>query len=170
MVRGLAALAKTQGHASCVDLASDSMRSLKQKVQEAWLDYVTEFPSEQVLQDVPCATLGTQAESGAWYATEIRATSQIESEHEHRLRLAAWGQVCETAVGEAVEEYINATVVLTHCDYETAPIEQRLRRTSPSCRRQAARCSLMRACAESWWAAERLSGMRAVSSRARRPS
>ena len=62
------------------------------------------------------------------HATEIRATSRIENEHEYQLCLAAWWQACEKAVEEAVDEYMSATIVLAQCKHETAPIQQRLRR------------------------------------------
>ena len=50
--------------------------------------------------------------SSAHHATEIRATSRIENEHEYQLCLAAWGQACEKAPEEAVDEYTSATMVL----------------------------------------------------------
>ena len=99
-----AQLGKTQGHASSLDLSSESMRTLKAKVQEIWTDYIAEFPPEQVSQELPGATLETNAVSSAEHATEIRATNRIENEHDYQLRLAAWGQACEKAVEEAVDE------------------------------------------------------------------
>ena len=84
---------------------------MKAKVQDIRRDYIAEFPPEQVSREVPGATLETHAVSSAHHATEIRATSRIETEHEYQLRLAAWGQVCEKAVEEAVDAYI----VCDHC-------------------------------------------------------
>ena len=74
------------------------MRTLKAKVQDIWSDYIAKFPPEQGSKGAPLATLETHAVSSAQHATEIRATSRIENEHEYQLCLAAWGQACEKAV------------------------------------------------------------------------
>ena len=73
------------------------------------------------------ATLCTHMGNNTQHATEIKATSRIENAHEYQLRLAAWGQACAKAVAEVVVEYMYATIVLTRCEYETAPTEHRLR-------------------------------------------
>ena len=125
---GFTQLGKTQGHASSLDLSAESMRTLKAKIQEIWTDYIAEFPPERVSQEMPSATLDTQTPHSMQHATEIKATNRIENEHDYQLRLAAWGQSCENAVQEAVEDYISSTIVLIQCDYETAPIETRLRK------------------------------------------
>ena len=82
------------------------MRNLKAKVQDIWTDYIAEFPPEQVSQELPGATLETHAVSSAHHATEIKATSRIQTEHEYQLHLAAWGQACDKAAAEAVDEYM----------------------------------------------------------------
>ena len=71
----------------------------------------------------------THTVNNTLHVTEIRSTSLIETEHEFQLRLAAWGGVgaCEKGVVEGVDESISATFVLAQCEYETDPIEQRLR-------------------------------------------
>ena len=112
MIGRLRSLGKTQGHASSLDFSSESMRTLKAKVQEIWTDYIAEFPPKQASQELPGATLETHAVSSAEHATEIRATNRIENEHDYQLRVAAWGQACEKAVEEVVDEYMSSTVVL----------------------------------------------------------
>ena len=120
-------MGKAQAHSSSLGLSSESMRTLKANVQELWSDYFAEFPLEQLSREVPGATLQRHAVSSAHHATEIRATSRVETEHEYQLRLAAWGQVCEKAVEDAVNEYMYATIVLIQCEYKTVPIEQQSR-------------------------------------------
>ena len=71
---------------------------------------------------------GATAESSAQPATDIKASSRVASELDYQTRLAEWGQQCEKAVEEATEEYMFATIVLIHCDYETRAIEHRLRK------------------------------------------
>ena len=44
------------------------------------------------------------------------------------MALAQWGKLCEEAVKSSVEDYINATTVLIVSEYETAPIEARLKK------------------------------------------
>ena len=124
-------LGKTQGHAETLDLAHESMRTVKNKIQEIWTDYIAEFPPDRVPTDVPGATLDMQHQPGQGLCpspTEIKATSRIESEHEYQMGLAEWGKRCETAVNDSVEDYINSTIVLIQCEYETAVIEGRLRK------------------------------------------
>ena len=129
---GFASLGQAQGHAKTLDLSHESMRTVKAKVQEIWTDYLVEFPPEEVPRDAPGATLeqpGSQNGQGLCSGpTEVRASSRIESEHEYQMGLAAWGKQCEQAVQASVEDYINATVVLVQCQYETHPIENRLKK------------------------------------------
>ena len=99
---GFAQLGKAQGHASSLDFSAESMRNLKAKIQEIWTDYCAEFPPETVPQEVPGATAASTAQP----ATEIRASSRIESEQDYHIRLAEWGQQCEKAVEDATEDYI----------------------------------------------------------------
>ena len=66
--------------------------------------------------------MATHTVHNVQHATDIRATCRIENEHEYQLHLAAWGQVCEEAVEEVVDEHMSSTMVLIQCEYETAPI------------------------------------------------
>ena len=42
--------------------------------------------------------------------------------------MSAWGLECEKAIAQSVQEYIESTIVLIQCDYDTAPIENRLKK------------------------------------------
>ena len=122
-----AQLGKFQGHAASLDLSCEPMRNLKSRIQQIWTDYINEFPPETVSADVPGATLDSQGCQGATFQTvEIRASNRIENEQEYQLRLAAWGSACETAVNEAVEQYISSMIVLLVCEYDGNAIKQRL--------------------------------------------
>ena len=123
-----AQLGKWQGHAGAFDLSAQPMRTLKEKVQEIWTDYIVEFPPDHLPTDVPSASVDTQAVSSGQNVTQIRAISRIESEHEYQMGLAQWGQQCATAVENSVEDFINATIVIIVSNHETAPIEARLKK------------------------------------------
>ena len=120
-------LAKSQGHATSLDLSADSMRTLRAKVQEVWTDYLVEFPPEAAPKEIPSATLD-QSMNNPQQGTQIRTSNQIDNEHDYKVGLAAWGKQCEDAVKESVEDFINSTIVLITCEYETGPIENRLKK------------------------------------------
>ena len=120
-----AQLARAQGHASHLDLSADSVRTAQATIHDMWSDYIAEFPREQVSQEMPSTTLEAHTVNNVQHTTAIRARSRIESEHEYQLLLAAWGQACEKAVEEVVDEYIVATIVWIQCEHDAAPIEQR---------------------------------------------
>eukprot|EP00974_Lingulodinium_polyedra_P009859 946670-Lingulodinium_polyedra.AAC.1 len=60
-----AQLGKAQGHANTLDLSTESMRTVKARIQEVWTDYIAEFPASAVPRDEPSATVGNQAPSSA---------------------------------------------------------------------------------------------------------
>ena len=65
MICGFARLGKEQGHSWSFDRSSESMRTLKAKVQEIWSDYIAEFPLEQVAREVPGAMSESRGEQRA---------------------------------------------------------------------------------------------------------
>eukprot|EP00974_Lingulodinium_polyedra_P080142 7763138-Lingulodinium_polyedra.AAC.1 len=55
---------------------------------------------------MPSATQDTHAADSVQRVTEIEAASRSRSEGEYEVRLVAWGQQCEKAMQDPVEEYI----------------------------------------------------------------
>ena len=107
MIGPFTQLGKLQGHAGTLDLSAQPMRTLKDKIQDVWTAYISEFPPHRPPHGVPNASADRQAQSSGHTATEIRASSRFENAHEYQMGLAQWGQQYTTSVDNSVEDYIS---------------------------------------------------------------
>ena len=89
-------------------------------------NYSAEYPPAQVCGGSAKLHVGyTRAEQHTARDGD-QGNEPLRERSRDQLRLAAWGQACEKAVEEVVDEYIVATIVLIQCEHEMAPIEHRL--------------------------------------------
>ena len=94
-----------------LDLSSEPMRTVQNKIQEIWGDYCGEFPENPVSQpaNAPSATIASVSAGSSATATTVITSSKILSEEEYQMRLYGWMRDCERAVEESVTHRAKTT-------------------------------------------------------------
>ena len=122
-------LAKAFGNAGQLDMSHESMRVVRDKVNDIYQVYNNEFPPDTVQQDsLPEATVQVaQDQAGVYAPASVRTSSSIQSADEYNARLSQYIAECRRVESEAIQTYVAQRVVIKVARYESAAIESKLK-------------------------------------------